>query len=84
MIQKEESLKSILTILEQIQFEDCVPRSIKIKLKEIHNVLISECENIAIRIDKSIQELDEITEDQFVPIHVKTQIWDIVSRLECV
>jgi len=84
MIQKEASIKDVLELLEQMQFEDCVPRNVKIKLKGIHSVLTSNDNVLAIRIDKSIQELDGIAEDQFVPIHIRTQIWGIVSKLECV
>lgn len=82
MIQ-EEALNEILELLKGMQEEDNIPKNIKSKLREIHSCLLED-EALAIKIDKSIQGLDEIAEDQFVPVHVRTQIWDVVSRLECI
>jgi len=47
------------------------------------NLQLSEKDkNLPLRIDKSIQELDEITEDPNLPIDTKTQLWNIFSKLE--
>lgn len=84
MIQKNNSIKDILGLIEQIQCEDCMPKNIRLKLKEVYGLLCTEEGTLAIKVDKSIQELDDIAEDQFVPMHIRTQIWSIVSRLECI
>jgi uncharacterized protein (UPF0147 family) len=78
----EEHLKEIIELLERLENDENVPRSIKLKLRCIRGSLCDENKLLAIRVDESIEELDEIAEDQFVPAHVKTQIWEVVSRLE--
>lgn len=82
---QEEPLREVLESLEQIQCEDCIPRNLKVKIREIQSVLSeSNAALLSIRVDKSIQELEDLAEDQFVPMHIRTQIWCIVSRLECI
>lgn len=84
MMKKEDSFKEVIELLNQIQQDEFVPRNIKQKLKCTGTILAGTSDSVSMKVDKSIQELDEIAEDQFVPMHVRTQIWDIVSKLECI
>lgn len=77
-------ISSIKEIIEQIEEDTTVPKSIKIKIK--HACLLLEDNNftISVRIDKSLQCLDELEEDPNIPTYTRTQIWEIVSRLESI
>tara|TARA_B100001971_G_C18106684_1_gene491894 strand:- start:13 stop:267 length:255 start_codon:yes stop_codon:yes gene_type:complete len=80
IILKEELFDSFIKIEE----DDSIPKNIRIKLKTISSNLKNKEETTAFRIDKAIQELDEISEGVNVPDYVRTQIWSIVSSLESI
>lgn len=81
---KNNLFEDILKLLEEVNSDDCTPKLIRMRVRTIHNNLINEKENISMRIDRSLQELDDMGEDMSMPIHIKTQIWDIVSKLESI
>lgn len=80
IILKEELFDSFI----KIEKDDSIPKNIRIKLKTISSNLKNEKETTAFRIDKAIQELDEISEGINIPDYVRTQIWAIVSSLESI
>ncbi|MDD5133161.1 MAG: UPF0147 family protein [Candidatus Nanoarchaeia archaeon] len=78
-----EKIENIVSLLNQIEKEDTLPKSIKIKLQEIV-CSMNDCKNpnINMKIDKAIQELDGVVEDPNLPSYAKMQIWNVVSLLE--
>ena len=46
--------------------------------------LLEDGKTLSVKVDKSIQELDDISDDPHIPIHTKTQIWDLFSKLELI
>jgi uncharacterized protein (UPF0147 family) len=81
---KNEMFAEILELLGELNDDDCTPKVIRLKLREIHNNLLNEEESVSMRVDKSLQGLDDIGEDANMPTHIKTQVWDIVSKLESI
>lgn len=79
-----DELLEVLDALIQLQEDDFVPRNIKARLQNACTLLKCEERTVPIRVDESIQELDEIAEDNNIPIYTRTQIWDIVAKLECI
>lgn len=75
-------LDEILELMVQLQEDDYVPKNVKIRLTNACTSLRCSEKSISLRIDESLQELDEISEDSNIPTHTRTQIWNIVSRLE--
>lgn len=77
-----EELDEIVEMINQLQDDDCVPRNVKTRLLNACEALKCQGKAIPLRIDESLQELDEISEDTNIPVYTRTQIWNIVSRLE--
>lgn len=78
----EESLKDIISLLSQIEEDFTVPKNVRVKVKNAY-VCLNDCiESVDVRINKSLQELDDISDDPNVPSYVRTQIWNAVSMLE--
>nr|MBA4404975.1 hypothetical protein [Nanoarchaeum sp.] len=75
-------LDEILELMAKLQEDDYVPKNVKIRLTNACNALSCPEKAISLRIDESLQELDEISEDSNIPGYTRTQIWNIVSRLE--
>ena len=76
-----DNIKEILDLLLQLEQDITIPRNIRTKIKTTLE-LLDENTDIAIRVDKSLQELDEIVEDPNVPSYARTQIWNVMSLLE--
>ncbi len=77
-------INSIKDIIEQIEEDTTIPKSIKIKIKHVCLLLEDSNFTVSVRIDKSLQCLDELEEDPNIPTYTRTQIWEIVSRLESI
>lgn len=78
------SLKDIIDLLSQIESDFTVPKNIRVKVKNATYYLEENEESIGIRVDKSLQELDEVSDDPNVPSYIRTQIWNVVSLLESI
>ena len=82
MVPKNQVIE-IIEEMEQILSDNTVPKNVRIKVKCVVDVLKGvEKESFAIKIDQSLQELDEVSDDPNVPTYAKTQIWNVVSMLE--
>jgi uncharacterized protein (UPF0147 family) len=71
----------IVQALSEMQDDASVPKNIKIRITRTIECLREECE-ISMRIDKALQELDEISDQSNLQPFTRTQIWNIVSMLE--
>jgi hypothetical protein len=72
----------VIKALSQIESDNTVPRNIRFKIRNACVALEESDKCVAIRIDKSLQELDEVSNDPNVPMYARAQIWDVVTRLE--
>ena len=80
----DDKLLAIVEVLMQIEGDNSVPKNVRGKIKDVV-LMLNEGENsVAVRVDKSLQELDELSDDPNVPVYTKTQIWNVVSLLESI
>ena len=77
-------VQSIIESVQEIASDNTVPRNVKEKLNLIVKVLQNEAEDILLRKDKALSELDEIAEDTNLQAYTRTQIWNRVSVLEMI
>ena len=78
----KEDIEQVLEFLSQIQQDQSIPKNVRIKLKIVFETLSIENKDISLRIDQTLQEMDEISENPNIPIYAKTQLWSVVSLLE--
>jgi len=76
--------EEVFDMISKIENESTVPKNIKIKMQNMILDLKEEEKELDFRINKALQELDEISEDANLPDYVRTQIWAIVSVLESI
>ena len=81
---EDTRLQSIIDSLQEIASDTAVPRNIKEKLNFIVKVLHNVEEDILLRKDKALSELDEVVEDANLQSYTRTQIWNVVSALELI
>lgn len=76
-----DGLREAVQLLSQIEQDYTVPKNIRLRIKTTISVLSDE-KDMAIKIDKSLQELDDVSDDPNVPSYTRTLIWNVVSLLE--
>ena len=72
----------IFSVFSHLDEDQTVPKNVKLKLKDAVTILQGEDKDIAFRIDKVLEGLDELCEDSNIPNYTKTQLWNLVSLLE--
>jgi len=80
-IKLQQSIEEITSALENLKNDEGVPKNIKLR---IENIIAALQENIEIssKVGKSLQILDEISDDMNIPPFIRTQIWNVSSMLE--
>jgi len=78
-----EDLRQVLDILDELQEDGAVSKNIKQKVLGIKKDL-TNCsgEEISLRVNKTLSELEDISSDVNLPMFVRTQIWQLTSILE--
>lgn len=78
---EDDSLYDIVDQINELKEDNMLPKSLILKLDSIIAILEKE-EHASIKIDKALNELDELTNDANLPSYTRTQLWNIVSLLE--
>jgi len=79
-----EVIRQCIDVLDRIVNDDSVPRNIRRSADTIKTILSNEKEPMPIRAAMVISNLDDIGNDPNVPIHTRTLIWGLSSRLESI
>lgn len=79
-----KKLEPVFKELDAIVNDRSVPKNIRRACLESMDALRNEKESMDIRINTATSLLDETTNDPNIPMHTRTQIWNIVSMLESV
>ena len=78
-----KNVDPIVKLLTEIIEDRTVPRNIRSAAEEAKKDLIENTDQTwDIRLSSAISLLDEIINDPNMPMHTRTQIWNIVSMLE--
>ena len=80
-----KNLDPIVKLLTGIIEDRTVPRNIRAAAEEAKKELTENTtDSWDIRLSSAISVLDEIINDPNMPMHTRTQIWNVVSMLETV
>jgi len=79
-----EVIKQCTEVLERIVGDDSVPRNIRRSADNIKNVLSNEKQSLSKRAAMVISNLDDMGNDPNIPIHTRTLIWGLSSKLESI
>ena len=80
---EEEKINSAVGALEELKNDGTVPKNIKNKIETIISSL-KDNKEVSIRINKALNELDEISDNNNIQPYTRTQIWNIASLLESI
>ena len=82
MSEKDEMLNQIVELLKQLNEDITVPKNIRRGAMEALNTLQNEEQDLDVRAASAIYILDELANDPNIPLHGRTMIWGIISKLE--
>lgn len=74
----------IVSIIKDVSEDHTIPKNIKEKLQEIVSLLESEDDEISLKVNKALDELDDISSDSNIQPYTRTQLMGIASALESV
>jgi len=78
----DNDLQGVIDWLSQIESDSSIPKSIRMKVKSAMDSLANEDNVINLRVDKSLEELENIADDPNITDFTRMQIWRAVSLLE--
>lgn len=78
----EQEITNALAILSDLESDTQLPKNVRSSVTRIIGFLKNSDEDISIRVDKAMQELEEICSDINVQAYSRTQIYHVVSMLE--
>ncbi len=78
----DKRLDQICDGLNMISEDSAIPRNIRRGAEEVKALLLKLDNPIDLRVASATSRLDELANDPNIPLHGRTLIWNIMSRLE--
>ena len=78
----DEKIEQVCNGLNMISEDNSIPRNIRRGADEVKQILLNDSDPIDLRVASATSILDELANDPNIPLHGRTLIWNIMSRLE--
>ena len=78
----DEKISQVCDGLNMLYEDNSIPRNIRRGAEEVKNNLLNESDPLDVRVASATSRLDELANDPNIPLHGRTLIWNIMSRLE--
>lgn len=78
----DERILHICEGLNMLSEDNSTPRNIRRGAETVKQNLLKDSEPIDLRVASAVSKLDELANDPNIPLHGRTLIWNIISRLE--
>ena len=80
-----ERLESTISTLESFKENKDLPRVIRNQIKDIYDILKEEKNGcISVRAANAVSMLDSLTQNRHMESHIRTTLWQVVSKLESI
>ena len=78
----QEKIAQVCDGLDMLHEDNSIPRNIRREAEEVKNTLLNNTGPLDVRVATASAKLDELANDPNIPLHGRTLIWNIMSRLE--
>lgn len=78
----DEKIEQICDGLNMLSEDNSIPRNIRRGADNVKQILLKAEDPIDLRVASAVSTLDELANDPNIPLHGRTLIWNIMSRLE--
>ena len=76
-----KDIQNVIELLSELSEDTSIPENVREKTDKIR-IVLEEDVDVSIKVNKALNELDEIGNDNNIEPYTRTQIWNIVSLLE--
>jgi uncharacterized protein (UPF0147 family) len=77
-----EKIAQVCDGLNMLHEDNSIPRNIRRNAEEVKAALLNQKDPLDVRVATASSRLDEMANDPNIPLHGRTLIWNIMSRLE--
>jgi len=77
-----DKIQQVCEGLVMLHEDNSIPRNIRKGAEDVKNTLLNESDPLDVRVATATSKLDELANDPNIPLHGRTLIWNIMSRLE--
>lgn len=77
-----EGVEDVVSQIEEMKEEKELPKNIKTKLEEIISILKTDGQELSLKIDRALGELEELSDDVNIPSDVRMDLFNLSSLLE--
>lgn len=78
----DDKITQVCDGLSMLHEDNSIPRNIRRGAEEVKSTLLNEGNPLDVRVATASSKLDEMANDPNIPLHGRTLIWNIMSRLE--
>ena len=78
----DEKIAQVCDGLSMLHEDNSIPRNIRRSAEEVKTTLLNQNDPLDVRVSSATSKLDEMANDPNIPLHGRTLIWNIMSRLE--
>ncbi len=78
----DDKIAQVCDGLSMLHEDNSIPRNIRRGAEEVKASLLNESDPLDVRVASASSRLDEMANDPNIPLHGRTLIWNIMSRLE--
>jgi uncharacterized protein len=78
---QQEVIETIEPVLKDLKEDATVPKNVKLKVEKILEILKDDSEAI-MKVSRALNELEEVADDVNLESYTRTQIWNVISKLE--
>jgi len=83
MSEPNDNLKQAIGILQEMQQDNSISKNVRSKVLVMQKDLeTSTPEELSLKVNRILSELEELSGDMNLPMFVRTQIWSLTSILE--
>jgi len=77
-----DQIDGIIDVLSELTEDNTVPKNVKVKIEKIKVSLSEKGTEMSLKINKALDLLDEVSDDNNLESYTRTQLWNIASMLE--
>lgn len=78
----EQKIRQVYDLISPLLEDVAVPRNIRKAITEAREKILTEKDNPEVAVANTIYLLEEVSNDINMPLHARTDIWNIISELE--
>lgn len=78
----DDKIAQVCDGLNMLHEDNSIPRNIRRGADEVKSTLLNDSDPLDVRVASAASRLDELANDPNIPLHGRTLIWNIMSRLE--